>query len=118
KGGNEAEPSADIAARAMQPLGRPLNHPLNQALALLGSELRRRNHLVGARTATQSSAWIVGRGSTLDASERTSQQIDPWRIGGSSLDQCAPSRGGLRAIAILLRRQPAEIARLHSARTH
>src|SRR5262249_44059752 len=80
-GANESQPSLYTAAVAMQPLGKPLDHPLNHGLALLGRELR-------------SSAWILGRGSTVDAGQRASQQIDPWRIGGSRLDQCAPRRGG------------------------
>src|SRR4029077_19220504 len=42
--------------------------------------------------------------------------IEPWRIGGSPLDQCAPRRGGLRAIAVLLGCKPEKVARLHSVR--
>src|SRR5262249_35250377 len=77
-GANESQPSLHIAAVAMQPLGKPLDHALNHGLALLGSELRRRSHLFGAWTCTRSSPWIVGRGRTVDAGQRASQQIDPW----------------------------------------
>src|SRR5262249_21058930 len=101
-GANESQPSLYIAAVAMQPLGKPLDQALNHSLGLLGSERRRRRHLCGVWPATRSSAWIVGRGRTVDAGERASQQINPWRTGRSSLDQRAPRRGGLRAVAVLL----------------
>src|SRR6516225_5215658 len=105
-GANQSQPSLYIVAVAVQPLGKPLDHALNHGLASLGSERRRRSHLFGAWTATWSSAWIIGRGRTVDARKRASQQIDPWRIGRSSLDQRAPRRGGLRAVAVLLRCKP------------
>src|SRR6516165_7430146 len=53
---NEPQPSLDIGAVAMQPLGKPLDHTLNHGLALLGSQLRGRSRLFVARTATGATA--------------------------------------------------------------
>src|SRR5262249_36371210 len=58
---NEPQPSLDIGAVAMQPLGKPLDHTLNHGLALLGSQLRGRSRLFGPRPATGAPAgwsWV------------------------------------------------------------
>src|SRR5262249_47764213 len=45
-----------------------------------------------------------------------SYQIDPRRLGRSRVDQCAPDRGGLRAVTILLGCKSEKVARLNRVR--
>src|SRR5712691_418385 len=87
----------------MQPFRQPLDHAADHGVALVGALARGRRDLLLARTG----------GSPLDASERVAHEVDPWRVGRSGLDQRAPGRRGLPAVAVLLGGKAEEIARMY-----
>ena len=58
---------------------------------------------------------LRGAPGAFDAGERASHELDPGSIGRSGLDQRAPRRRRLRAVAVLLGGEPEEVARLDVA---
>ena len=93
-GAHQPQPSLEIGAVLLQPLGQPLDHAAHHGGALFGAEVVGGGHVL-----------LVGPvcvRAALDPRQLAADELGPGRVAGAPRQHGAPDRGGVRGTAILL----------------
>src|SRR6516225_6477467 len=106
-GPHQLQPSLDVVAILLQPARETLDHAADHRAAVTLAHILGRSHCLFRKCRRLGPA---------DPAEGVLHQRTPRRFRGRLIEHGLPDRGGIAAAAVLLGREPKEIARLDLSR--